>query len=183
MLMHIKRKDKTMTNEILETQNREWGFWGTTSNNYSKKQTQQRWNDAFETLLELSGAEAEEVRLLLDSRYGRHFADQCVDEKDVKQITKECYFGWLDKILFEDETSRKPLETEKSQVLFGTRVYNVIKDRVDIVLYTYKNKNRVNEDYALCMDANQKKYRIGMDYIKPVEDMDVEELRNLSLQV
>lgn len=50
-----------MTNKkILETQNKEWGFWGTTSNNYSKKLTQQRWNDAFETLLGLSGAKPEE---------------------------------------------------------------------------------------------------------------------------
>lgn len=57
-----------MTNEILETQNEGWGFWGTTLNNYSKKQTQKRWNDAFETLLELSGVESEKIREFLDDR-------------------------------------------------------------------------------------------------------------------
>lgn len=171
-----------MTNEILETQNEEHGFWGTTSFNYSKKQTKQRWNDAFETLLELSGADAEEVRLLLDSRYGRHFADQCYKEKDVKQTTRKCYFGWLDKILFEDETSKKPLETEINKILFGTKVYNTIHDRVEIVLYTYKNENRIHKDYALCLDANQKKHRIGMDYIKPIEDMDNDELIKYGLK-
>lgn len=165
-----------MTKKILETQNKEHGFWGTTALNYSNKETQQRWEDAFQTLLELSGATPEEVRELLDSRYGRHFADQCVDEKDIKQITQQCYFGWLDKVLFEDETSRKPLETEKNSVLFGTNVYNRIYDRVDVVLYTYKNKNRIHEDYALCITKNLKQYRVGMDYIKPVDDMDEEEL-------
>lgn len=171
-----------MTNEILKTQNETWGFWGTTLNNYSKKQTQQRWNDAFETLLELSGAESEEIRLLLDSRCGRHFADACVDSNDVKQITKECYFGWLAKELFEDETSKKPLETEINKILFGTKVYNTIYDRVEIVLYTYKNENRIHKDYALCLDANQKKHRIGMDYIKPFEDMEEEELIKYGLK-
>lgn len=165
-----------MTNKILKTENELHGFWGTTAIHYNQRQTQERWNDVFETLLELSGAEANEIRILLDSTYGRHFADECYKEKDVKQITKECYFKWLDKILFDDNTSNKPLETEKSQVLFGTRVYNSIEDKVEIVLYTYKNKNRIYEDYALCMDANQKKHRIGMDYIKPVDDMNEEEL-------
>lgn len=171
-----------MTNKILETQNEGWGFWGTTSNNYSKKQTQKRWNDAFETLLELSGVESEKIREFLDDRIGRHFADACVDSKDVKQATRECYFGWLDKILFEDETSKKPLETEINKILFGTRVYNTIHDRVEIVLYTYKNKNRIHKDYALCLDANQKKHRIGMDYIKPIEDMDDDELIKYGLK-
>ncbi len=159
-----------MTNEILKTKNEEYGFFGTTLINYSEKQTEKRWNDVFETLLELSGVEPEKIRELLDSRTGRHFADKCEGEKDVKQIAKECYFEWLDKVLFEDETTRKPLETEKCSMLFGTKVYNRIYDRVDIVLYTYKNKNRVYEDYALCMTKNQKKYRIGMDYITPIEE-------------
>ena len=88
------------TKKILKTQNKEWGFWGTTAQHYTNKETQQRWNDAFVTLLELSGAKPEQVRELLDARIGRHFADQCFGEKDVKQITKECYFNWLAKELF-----------------------------------------------------------------------------------
>lgn len=165
-----------MAKKILKTQNKEWGFWGTTAQHYTNKETQQRWNDAFETLLELSGANPEQVRELLDARIGRHFADQCFGEKDVKQITKECYFNWLAKELFDDANSKKPLETEKNSVLFGTNVYNTIYDRVDVVLYTYKNKNRIHEDYALCITKDLKKYRVGMDYIRPIDDMDEEEL-------
>lgn len=170
-----------MTKKILKTQNKEWGFWGTTAQHYTNKETQQRWNDAFVTLLELSGAKPEQVRELLDARIGRHFADQCFGEKDVKQITKECYFNWLAKELFDDANSKKPLETEKNSVLFGTNVYNTIYDRVDVVLYTYKNKNRIHEDYALCITKDLKKYRVGMDYIKPIEDMDEEELCKVGL--
>lgn len=158
-----------MAKKILETQNKEDGFWGTTELHYSNKETQQRWNDAFETLLELSGAKPMQIRELLDARMGRHFADQCYGEKDVKQITKECYFNWLDKALFDDANSSKPLETEKNSMLFGTNVYNTIYNRVDILLYTYKNKNRINEDYAVCINKDLKQYRIGMDYISPVE--------------
>ena len=51
-----------MTNKILETQNEEHGFWGTTAIHYNQKQTQKRWNEVFETLLELSGAEPEKIR-------------------------------------------------------------------------------------------------------------------------
>lgn len=158
-----------MTKKILETQNKEHGFWGTTELHYSNKETQQRWNDAFETLLELSGTKPKQIRELLDARIGRHFADQCYGEKDVKQITKECYFNWLDKALFDDANATKPLEAEKNSMLFGTNVYNTIYNRVDIVLYTYKNKNRINEDYAVCINKDLKQYRIGMDYISPVE--------------
>lgn len=171
-----------MTNEILKTQNEGHGFWGTTALHYNQKQTQKRWNEVFETLLDLSGVEPEKIRELLDARIGRHFADQCYKEKDVKQVTKECYFEWLAKELFEDATSKKPLETEINKILFGTRVYNTIHDRVEIVLYTYKNENRIHKDYALCLDANQKKHRIGMDYIKPIEDMDDDELIKYGLK-
>ena len=171
-----QRKDKIMTNKILKTKNVDWGFWGTTAQHYSLKITKKRWTAVFKTLLELSGAEPYQIRRLLDSRAGRHFADQCYGEKNVKQITKECYFSWLEQELFDDENSKMPLETEKSSFLFGTNVYNTIYDRVDVVLYTYKNKNRIHEDYAMCITKNQKKYRIGMDYIRPIEDMDEDEL-------
>lgn len=173
-----------MTNLILKTQNEEWGFWGTTRNNFSKKLTQQRWNDVFETLLQLSGAEPEQVRILLDSRTGRHFADECYnrEEEDVKKITVENYFGWLDEDLFLDYENKDKLMTEKDELLFGTRVFNTIKKRIDIVLYTYKNKNRIHVDHAVCMTNEQKKYKIGLDHIIPVDDLDDEELKELGLK-
>lgn len=166
-----------MSKQILETQNKKWGFWGTTAQSYSKKKTQQMWNEAFETLLQLSGARPKQIRILLDSRTGRHLADQCYGKaKDLKQIIIRGYFGWLDEVLFDDETIHPALETEKCSMLFGVNVYNSIYDRVDVLLYTYKNKNRIYQDYALCMTKDLKKYRIGMDFITPIEEMDEEEL-------
>lgn len=157
-----------MTSKILKTQNEEHGFWGTTAIHYSEKQTQKRWNDVFKTLLDLSGLESENIRELLDDRIGRHLADQCYKEKDVKQVTKECYFNWLEKYLFNEEG--KPIETDKSTVLFGTKVRNRINNNLDILLYTYKNKNRIYQDYAVCINKNLKQYRISMDYIEPIEE-------------
>lgn len=157
-----------MTSKILKTQNEEHGFWGTTAIHYSEKQTQKRWNDVFKTLLELSGLESENIRELLDDRIGRHLADQCYKEKDVKQVTKECYFNWLEKYLFNEDD--KPIETDKSTVLFGTKVRNRITNSTDIVLYTYKNKNRIYQDYAVCINKELKKYRISMDHIEPIEE-------------
>lgn len=155
-----------MVKTILKTQNEEWGFWSTTLNNYSKKQTQKRWNEVFETLLELSGKPAEDIRDFLDSRSGRHFANQCCGEDNVKRITMECYFGWLEKDLFNDDGKK---ETQISKVLFGTNVKNNIKGTKSVVLYTYKNPNRINQDYAMCIGMSGEKYRIGMDYITPIE--------------
>ena len=70
--------------EVLESHNQEHGFWGTTRLDYEEEETQKRWNLAFATLSLLSGKEAEEIREFLDSRIGRHIADDCFD-KDVKQ--------------------------------------------------------------------------------------------------
>lgn len=36
-------------------------------------------------------------------------------------VTKKCYFNWLEKYLFNEDG--KPIETDKSTVLFGTKVY------------------------------------------------------------
>ena len=159
-----------MKKKILESENKEYGFWGTTALHYNETKTQKRWSDVFKTLLDISGADSETIRDFLDSRYGRHFSDQCYNKNNVKRITLENYFEWLDKKVFDDETSSKCLEAEKNSTLFGTRVFNKITKQNDIVLYTYKNKNRVNEDYALCMSSDLKKYRIDMDYILPLEN-------------
>jgi len=168
-----------MENKILKTQNVEFGFWGTTSIHYDKEQTQKRWKDVFETLIELSGKPTTEIRDFLDSRFGRHLADHCYKEEDIKQVTRKCYFEWLEKFLFEDNGNK---ETDVCTLLYGTKVYNRIYDRVDILLYTYKNLYRVHEDYAMCIGIDGKRYRIGMDYIVPVEDMDDEELIKCGLK-
>ena len=52
-----------METEVLESHNQEQGFWETTRLDYEEEETQKRRNLAFETLLLLSGKDAEEIRL------------------------------------------------------------------------------------------------------------------------
>ena len=58
---------------VLETKNRDWGFWGTMG-----EQAPTAWPLAFTAIQEATGAEPHAVRAFLDSRYGRHFADGVV---------------------------------------------------------------------------------------------------------
>lgn len=51
-----------METEVLESHNQEQGFWETTRLDYEEEETQKRRNLAFETLLLLSGKDAEEIR-------------------------------------------------------------------------------------------------------------------------
>lgn len=155
-----------MTNQILETKNKQYGFWGATQLNYSLKNTKDRWNKAFELLSNLSGKDAEDIRTFLDSRSGRHLADVCY-KNSVEEIIMAEYFKWVEKDLFEDN---KIIKSDKDNTLFGTLVLNELTGRKNILLYTYKNNNRVYKDYATCIDKNEKIYDIRMDFLTPIED-------------
>ncbi len=157
-----------MTTKILKTENEMYGFWGTTAIHYKKQKVQERWNEAFITLKNLSGKSDEEIRICLDSRMGRHIADDCIDA-DVKDTILQNYFKCYEKILFEEEDKQK-FVIEKDTTLFGTRVINNISGMEDIVLYTYKNPNRIYQNYAVCIDRKENKYTIRMDYITPIEE-------------
>lgn len=74
--------------EVLETLNKEYGFYGTTRQNYPPTQTEKRWAETFTTLKELSNLQDEVVRRFLDSKAGRHLADNCYDKDDVVNIVK-----------------------------------------------------------------------------------------------
>lgn len=54
--------------------------------------------------------------------------------------------------------------------MFGTLVLNTITGNKDVLLYTYKNPNRINKDYATCIDVNEQIYDIGLDFIIPIEE-------------
>lgn len=55
------------------TQNPEWGFWGTaTRNGYDPQMT---WDAAADALATAFDLKDDEVRILLDARFGRHLAD------------------------------------------------------------------------------------------------------------
>ena len=61
-----------MTNakQTLVTQNESWGFWGTMQDHASAA-----WPIASTAIAAATGCEPEQVRAFLDSRHGRHFAD------------------------------------------------------------------------------------------------------------
>jgi len=56
---------------ILPTENEAWGFWGTMA-----ERATAAWPIAFTAIHDATGAEPDAVRAFLDSRHGRHFADE-----------------------------------------------------------------------------------------------------------
>ena len=61
-----------MTTTILPTRNEAWGFHGTIRHHAEPGQA---WHLAFTAIAAASGASPEGIRDFLDSRHGRHFAD------------------------------------------------------------------------------------------------------------
>jgi len=65
-----------MTNNLIQpTQNEAWGFWGTMG-----ERAAQAWPIAFTAIHDATGADPDSVRAFLDSRHGRHFADEVQNE-------------------------------------------------------------------------------------------------------
>ena len=64
------------TNTLIPaTQNEDWGFFGTLNEN-----AQVAWPIAMTAISDATGQHVESVRHFLDSRYGRHFADDVLNE-------------------------------------------------------------------------------------------------------
>lgn len=61
-----------MTNSTLPTANQAWGFYGTSS---AFADADAAWAIAFRAITKVTVGSAEGVRDFLDSRHGRHFAD------------------------------------------------------------------------------------------------------------
>ncbi|MDI3470359.1 MAG: Topoisomerase IA [Pseudolabrys sp.] len=59
-------------NMVLPTNNEAWGFWGTIRHHDNPEQA---WPVAFKAISTATGCADEGVRDFLDSRHGRHFAD------------------------------------------------------------------------------------------------------------
>jgi hypothetical protein len=65
-----------MTNLAVPTaENTEWGFFGTMSRQAPASPTDAAWNAALTAIVAAIACTADEARVFLDSRYGRHFAD------------------------------------------------------------------------------------------------------------
>ena len=67
-----------MTTMILPTRNSGWGFWGTIRRHESEPDADvaRTWELASRAIAAATGASPEGVRDFLDSRQGRHFADE-----------------------------------------------------------------------------------------------------------
>lgn len=72
------------------------------------------------------------------------------------------YYAWYEAHLFGD--SGKYM-TEKDKGLFGSKVLNQITGETDVLLYTYKNPYRIYQDYAMCINLDEKIYFIGFRFI------------------
>ncbi len=86
-----------MTNQqIPATQNDTWGFWGTMN-----EQAATAWPLAMTAVSDATGQPLESVRTFLDSRHGRHFADDVLNQihagrnlADAINAATQQWMGW-----------------------------------------------------------------------------------------
>ncbi|MDO8892343.1 MAG: hypothetical protein Q7V00_10895 [Sulfurimicrobium sp.] len=83
------------TNQIPTTQNEDWGFWGTMNEN-----AQAAWPCAMTAISDATCQPLESVRAFLDSRHGRHFADDVLNQmlvgNSVEQAIHAAVARWMD---------------------------------------------------------------------------------------
>jgi hypothetical protein len=74
--------ETTMTTTILPARNTDWGFWGSIAHSHYDLATDAAaaWEIASRRIAETTEASPEGVRDFLDSRHGRHFADDVANE-------------------------------------------------------------------------------------------------------
>ena len=66
-----KETNMSTSTNIPATQNEAWGFWGT-----MKEEAPAAWAIALPAIATITGCEFDAARAFLDSRHGRHFADE-----------------------------------------------------------------------------------------------------------
>lgn len=85
-----------ITTHIPATQNEAWGFWGTMND-----QAEASWPIAMTVISDATYQPLESVRAFLDSRHGRHFADDVLnglhagsDLPDAIHAATQRWMGW-----------------------------------------------------------------------------------------
>lgn len=82
------------TTHIPATQNEEWGFWGTMNEN-----AQAAWPIAMNAVSDATCQPLESVRAFLDSRHGRHFADDVLNQmligNNIEQAIHAAVARWM----------------------------------------------------------------------------------------
>ena len=86
----------TSTPQIPASQNDAWGFWGTMEN-----QANAAWPLAMTAISAATNQPLESVRVFLDSRHGRHFADDVLNQlhagrtlTDAVNAATQQWMGW-----------------------------------------------------------------------------------------
>ena len=84
------------TTHIPATQNKDWGFWGTMNEHAAA------WPMAMAAIADATGEDFDEVRAFLDSRHGRHYADEVQNGlyagkplKDAIDAATQKWMGWM----------------------------------------------------------------------------------------
>ncbi|MDP1526693.1 MAG: hypothetical protein Q8M20_12845 [Rhodocyclaceae bacterium] len=84
----------TTKQTIPATQNEAWGFFGSMNDNASAA-----WPIAMTAISDATSQPLDSVRLFLDSRYGRHFADDVLNEmfhgSDLTSATAQATQRWM----------------------------------------------------------------------------------------
>lgn len=89
----------TQTQPIPPSQNEAWGFYGTIACHAEPKAA---WGLALPIIADVTGCSFDEVRAFLDSKHGRHFADQVagiLDDDATRnaaaiRATAQAWMGW-----------------------------------------------------------------------------------------
>lgn len=89
-----KESKMTTTRLIPATQNEDWGFWGSMKENASAA-----WPIAMSAISDATCQPLESVRTFLDSRHGRHFADDVLNQlftgNDVEHAIRAAVARWM----------------------------------------------------------------------------------------
>ena len=94
------------TSTIPQTQNREWGFFGTICHHPDPERA---WDIALAFIAGTTGCNPEATRAFLDSRHGRHFADEVTNELAAGKGARRCdqrHYDDLDGLA--DQRSHRP---------------------------------------------------------------------------
>jgi hypothetical protein len=91
-----KEPEMNTTQQMPATQNDAWGFWGTMN-----EQASTAWPLAMTAISDATSQPLESVRAFLDSRHGRHFADDVLNQPhaghalaDAINAATQQWMGW-----------------------------------------------------------------------------------------
>jgi hypothetical protein len=100
-----------MSKTILPTANKTWGFWGTSGRNgYDQRMAWEAASDALATAFDLA---PEQIRDLLDARFGRHLADdlsfipggpvsaEAIEQHITKRLADRQWRRWFERAVVE----------------------------------------------------------------------------------